>query len=105
MLAMLAALDDSVDKIVAALKQARLYSNTVIIFSSDNGGAVADMQQGAMNNFPLRGQKKKQKQKKPSTSGLDKLEDIEKWFFVPNTGGMEYPATIWEGGSTPPVSS
>ena len=46
-----------VGNVVTALKQAKLYDNAVIIFSSDNGGAVADIQQGAMNNFPLRGGK------------------------------------------------
>ena len=64
MLAMLAALDDSVGRVVSALKAADLYGNSVMIFQSDNGGAVADGagppapapsgkgfgQEGAMNN-------------------------------------------------------
>ena len=71
MLAMLAALDDSVGRVVTAWKAAGLYSNSVIVFQSDNGGAVADGsgppapapagsgmgQQGSMNNYPLRGGK------------------------------------------------
>ena len=64
MLAMLAALDDSVGRVVSALKAAELYGNSVMVFQSDNGGAVADGagppapapsgkgfgQEGAMNN-------------------------------------------------------
>ena len=71
MLAMLAALDDSVGRVIAALKTSGLYDNTLIVFSSDNGGAVADGkgadapapvgkgmgEEGAMNNYPLRGGK------------------------------------------------
>lgn len=71
MLAMLAALDDSVRNVTEALKSSGLYNNTVIVFASDNGGAVADGagppspapqgkglgQMGAMNNYPLRGGK------------------------------------------------
>ena len=46
MLAMLAALDDSVGRVIAALKTSGLYDNTLIVFSSDNGGAVADGKDG-----------------------------------------------------------
>lgn len=56
---------------MAQLKASNLYENSVIVFSSDNGGAVADGagppapapagsgngQEGAMNNYPLRGGK------------------------------------------------
>ena len=56
---------------MTAFKAADLYANSVIVFQSDNGGAVADGrgppapapagsgmgQQGSMNNYPLRGGK------------------------------------------------
>ena len=42
------AIDNGVRKIVNALKQAGLYENSIIIFSSDNGGA------GKASNYPLR---------------------------------------------------
>jgi arylsulfatase A-like enzyme len=46
-------LDTLVGRVVAALKQTGLYANTVIAFTSDNGG---DPNYGG-NNLPLRGQK------------------------------------------------
>jgi arylsulfatase I/J len=46
-------LDTVVGRVVAALKQTGLYDNTVIAFTSDNGG---DPNYGG-NNLPLRGQK------------------------------------------------
>lgn len=49
---MVSAVDESVGKLVAALKVHGLYSNTIIIYSSDNGGP-AEMS----NNLPLRGAK------------------------------------------------
>lgn len=43
-------MDDGIGKVVQALKQNGLYENTILIFTSDNGGRIAD---GA-NNGPLR---------------------------------------------------
>uniref|UniRef100_A0A914XKR1 Sulfatase N-terminal domain-containing protein n=1 Tax=Plectus sambesii TaxID=2011161 RepID=A0A914XKR1_9BILA len=50
---MVHALDSAVGKVVAKLKDLDMYNNTIIIFSSDNGGETA---QGG-NNYPLRGNK------------------------------------------------
>merc|ERR1719253_885482 len=50
--AMMNALDESVGRIVAALKTSGLYENTVIIWTSDNGGPAH-----MANNWPLRGAK------------------------------------------------
>jgi len=47
------ALDDNVGKILAALKQAGLEENTLLVFTNDNGGCLKN---GA-NNHPLRGGK------------------------------------------------
>jgi arylsulfatase A-like enzyme len=47
--AMVAALDDTVGAIVAALEEAGMSDNTVIIFTSDNGGPAQEA-----NNMPLR---------------------------------------------------
>ena len=49
-LAMLAAVDESVGGVVAALKEAGQYDNTVIVFTTDNGGSVGH----AASNYPLR---------------------------------------------------
>ena len=47
------ALDEGVGEVVAALTEKNMLDNTVIIFSSDNGGSSSE---GA-SNYPLRGQK------------------------------------------------
>ncbi|KAF8355488.1 sul-3 [Pristionchus pacificus] len=50
---MLAAMDVAIARVVKALKQRGLYDNTIIIFSSDNGGGV----DFGASNWPLRGEK------------------------------------------------
>jgi len=52
-LAMLAAVDVSIGKIVDALKASNDYENTIIIFTTDNGGSVSH----SASNAPLRGTK------------------------------------------------
>lgn len=47
-----AALDAGVGRVVAALREAGLYQNSVIVFSTDNGGVVRNL-----SNYPLRGVK------------------------------------------------
>ena len=51
--AMLARLDKGVDKIVQTLKKSGMWNNTLLVFSTDNGGAVHE----AGSNYPLRGTK------------------------------------------------
>lgn len=53
-LAMIAALDDAVGKILAALDDAGVSENTLVIFTSDNGAATYT---GVASNEPLRGGK------------------------------------------------
>jgi arylsulfatase I/J len=48
-------LDDNVGRVIALLKSNGLWNNTLIVFSSDNGGPEGDGYGG--NNFPLRGGK------------------------------------------------
>merc|ERR1712241_964737 len=51
--AMVYDVDMAVDEIVKTLKETNLYSDTLIVFTSDNGGAISH---GA-SNYPLRGTK------------------------------------------------
>jgi len=53
-LAMLAALDDAVGRVLATLKQEGLEENTLVFFASDNGGPT---QQTTSSNGPLNGVK------------------------------------------------
>ena len=57
--AMVEALDDSVGKIVAALRQHHLEGNTLVIFTSDNGGYLTygPTFRNISSNGPFRGQK------------------------------------------------
>ena len=53
---MVAALDEGVGNVTAALRREGLYNNSLIIFTTDNGGPAAS--DGNMaSNFPLRGRK------------------------------------------------
>jgi len=56
-LAMTNNLDTNIGKLVAALKQKGLYDDTLIVFTSDNGGPVYNNGSAGANNFPLRGGK------------------------------------------------
>lgn len=62
--AMTKSLDENVGKILSKLKELNLLDNTLIVFTSDNGGEIAgkndngeDLPQNFSNNYPLRGRK------------------------------------------------
>lgn len=55
--AMMHHLDQSVGEVVDALAQAKILKNSIIIFSTDNGGPAAGFNLNAASNFPLRGVK------------------------------------------------
>lgn len=55
--AMMDHLDQSVGSVVEALAQADLLDNSIIIFSTDNGGPAAGFNLNAASNYPLRGVK------------------------------------------------
>ena len=50
--AMTSLLDDIVGDVVAALRTAGLWENTLFVWSSDNGGAI-ELDTGMKNNYPL----------------------------------------------------
>jgi len=52
--AMVEHVDDAVGKLVAKLKSLGLYDNTIIIFTSDNGGLISNGPRKVTNNSPLR---------------------------------------------------
>lgn len=54
---MVSALDESVRQIVTTLKRKGLYDNSIIIFTTDNGGAAGGLDASAGSNYPLRGAK------------------------------------------------
>ncbi|XP_052737909.1 arylsulfatase I [Bicyclus anynana] len=55
--AVLTKLDESVGKVVAALDARGLLANSIVIFTTDNGGAADGFNNNAASNFPLRGVK------------------------------------------------
>lgn len=82
--AMVESLDDGVGRIVAALKQEGLLENTLIIFTSDNGGLGLDeLGPTPTSNLPLR-----------------------KWKGHVYEGGIRVPAIIsWHGKIKPDITS
>jgi len=53
--AMVHELDQSVGRIVQALSEKNMLKDTIIVFSSDNGGVPAPMNQNEGSNWPLKG--------------------------------------------------
>lgn len=54
---MLSKLDQSVGEVVEALHKKDMLRDSIIVFSSDNGGAAAGYSLNAASNWPLRGVK------------------------------------------------
>lgn len=52
--ATLAVVDDAIKSIVDNLKKVNMYENTIIVYSSDNGGPPNGTNNNMMNNWPLR---------------------------------------------------
>ncbi|XP_046674315.1 arylsulfatase B-like isoform X2 [Homalodisca vitripennis] len=55
--AMLSKLDDSVGQVMKALQDAGMVENSIVIFTTDNGGPAAGFNLNAASNWPLRGVK------------------------------------------------
>eukprot|EP00049_Salpingoeca_infusionum_P023044 m.10096 g.10096 ORF g.10096 m.10096 type:complete len:582 (-) comp5526_c0_seq1:2336-4081(-) len=54
---MVACLDDGIGRVMRAIKEAGIWDDTVIIFTSDNGGSVEQEFEDGARNYPLRGGK------------------------------------------------
>ena len=52
--AMVSALDDGVGAVYSALEKNNMVNNSVILFTTDNGGPANGFDYNAANNFPLR---------------------------------------------------
>ncbi|XP_077862537.1 arylsulfatase I-like [Saccoglossus kowalevskii] len=52
---MVSALDESVGNLTKVLKDSGMYNNTIIIFTTDNGGPAAGFNNNHASNWPLRG--------------------------------------------------
>lgn len=48
-------LDDSIGKIISALGNKNMLQNTIIVLTTDNGGAVSGYDNSIGSNWPLRG--------------------------------------------------
>ncbi|XP_039281072.1 arylsulfatase I [Nilaparvata lugens] len=55
--AIMTKLDESVGKVVAALQSSKMLENSLIVFTTDNGGPAAGFNSNAASNWPLRGVK------------------------------------------------
>ena len=53
--AMLWKLDESVGRVVATLEKNGMLENTIIAFTTDNGGPAAGQEGNAASNWPFRG--------------------------------------------------
>ena len=68
---MVSALDDSVGNVTRALHERGMLNNTIIVFSTDNGGPAAGFDWNHASNYPLRyveKQIKKKIERYPSTT-------------------------------------
>ena len=54
---MVSALDDSVGNVTRALHERGMLNNTIIVFSTDNGGPAAGFDWNHASNYPLRYEK------------------------------------------------
>ncbi|XP_023225085.1 arylsulfatase B-like isoform X1 [Centruroides sculpturatus] len=54
---MISALDDSIGKIFTALNETSMLESSVIVFTTDNGGAAGGVDHSVGSNWPLRGSK------------------------------------------------
>ena len=52
---MLYKLDESVGKLVTALKEKNMLQDSIIVFTTDNGGPASGFNQNAASNYPLKG--------------------------------------------------
>ncbi|KAG8183894.1 hypothetical protein JTE90_002463 [Oedothorax gibbosus] len=55
--AMVSVMDDSVKRIVGSLQSRNMLNNSIIVFTTDNGGPAAGFNSNAASNWPLRGVK------------------------------------------------
>ena len=52
---MLSKLDESIGRVVKALEENNMLENSIIVFTTDNGGPAGGFNSNAASNWPLKG--------------------------------------------------
>ncbi len=89
---MVACLDEGIGNITAALKRAGMFEDTLIIFTTDNGGPAQGFNRNMASNWPLRGMKRTLWQGGVRAVGFIHGAGIEQAGYV--NGGLMH-ATDW----------
>ena len=97
---MITALDDQVGRIVAALEKKNMRDNTLIVFSSDNGGATSALfATGARSEAERKAEGLGPGAKPPASNGAFRGGKGSL-----HEGGVRVPAIVnWPAGSTPAI--
>eukprot|EP00039_Didymoeca_costata_P007163 m.96923 g.96923 ORF g.96923 m.96923 type:complete len:570 (+) comp13570_c0_seq7:39-1748(+) len=90
-------MDDKIGDVIDMLKDKSLYDDTIIFFSSDNGGPIYDNGAAGSNNFPLKGGKAS-----PWEGGIRVNGFISGGFLPPSRQGIKLDglSTIWDWYAT-----
>jgi len=94
---MVSFMDAAIGNVISALKDKGLYDNTLVVFSSDNGGPIYLNGSAGANNYPLRGGKVSNWE-----GGVRVNAFVSGGFLPPNVRGtkQEGLVTLWDWYAT-----